>query len=110
VKAYHDEAPAVFKPMVGAEIGKVAAELHASGHGSECGECGKQFTAARKPRAVARVSYLEPNGDYALTTSWLLCGRCRAAMKLGHSPEIEKQARAAAASWLICAPLTGWQS
>jgi len=55
-------------------IEEIATSLHATGKGKHCGDCGKPFNAARKYRAVVRVTHLGESG--LMLNTWLLCGKC----------------------------------
>jgi hypothetical protein len=74
----------------------IAADMARTGHGTHCGQCGKPFNLARKPRGIARVRHVAPTALH--TTTWLLCGRCLAEMRRNGnqvSPSLLAEARAA---------------
>ncbi|MBI4995575.1 MAG: hypothetical protein HZC22_01470 [Rhodocyclales bacterium] len=72
--------PWPFKPLRGKEAKATAAEITRDGRGRCCGECDKPFTAARKPRGVARVAHCDEQGVVSVV-AWLLCGGCLGKMK-----------------------------
>lgn len=88
----------------------LAAELIRDGYGKFCGECGRQFNAARKWRGIARVNHVDMAGGF-FSTAWLLCGRCHADMMANGnrvSDKLIREAREACeAGQLMLAPAKG---
>lgn len=89
----------------------VAADLNDSGRGKCCASCDKPFNAARKQRAVGRITHHAPASGQIFTTSWLFCGACAATIRRngGRMPaHLVQEARAAAsAGLLLAAPAEG---
>lgn len=90
-------------PLAGKVTRAVADEMIANGTGDFCGECGKRFTAARKPRAVGRVRHLAVPAGKLITMNWLLCGKCARAMRQagGVSAKLIDEARSAAGAAML---------
>lgn len=97
-------------PLQGKVTRAVGDDLNASGYGKCCAGCDKPFTAARKQRAVGRVTHFDPAGEL-FTTAWLFCGRCAAAVRRdgGRMPaHLVQEARSAtSALLLLAAPAKG---
>jgi hypothetical protein len=97
-------------PLRGEVTQAVAADLNRSGFGKCCAGCGKPFNAARKQRAVGRVSHIDPAGKL-FTTAWLFCGPCAAGIRRNGNlmpAALMEEARAAtSAGLLMAAPAKG---
>lgn len=96
---------------LGGEVSRaIAADLNAAGRGKCCAGCDKPFSAARKQRAVGRITHADPSGQL-FTTTWLFCGTCAAAIRRndGRIPvHLVQEARdATAAGLLLAAPAGG---
>lgn len=92
-------------PLQGDITRTIAADLNASGHGKCCACCGKPFTAARKQRAVGRMTHVDHVG-LLVSTAWLFCGRCAAGIRRNGgrmSAHLMHEARSAASAALVLA-------
>lgn len=109
VKNDANAAPLMVLPLQGDITRAIGDDLNASGHGKCCAGCDKPFTAARKQRAVGRITHGDAAG-LLVSTAWLFCGRCAAEIRRngGHMPaHLVQEARAAASAGLLLATPAG---
>ena len=69
---------------------EVGLELAATLHSQVCAGCGKPFTAARKWRAIKRVTISNINMRVVSAWSFLLCGKCHRAIQRGDTAITER--------------------
>lgn len=106
----HADPLLMLLPLRGEISVAVAADLNRTGHGGNCGACGKPFNAARKQRQVGRVTYVDPTGGAVFSTAWIFCGRCSGEIRHngGHIPAgLVQEAREAARAGLLLATPAG---
>lgn len=111
VKAAPNADPLLMAMPLRGEVSRaIAADLNAAGRGKCCAGCDKPFNAARKQRAVGRITHADPSGQL-FTTTWLFCGRCAAEIRRngGRMPaHLVQEARdATAAGLLLIEPAKG---
>lgn len=98
-------------PLRGANTQAVGNELNRTGHGKNCGACGKPFNAARKQRHVGRITYVDEAGGGIFSTAWIFCGRCAGEIRRngGRMPSdlVQEAQAAASAGLLLAAPALG---
>jgi hypothetical protein len=98
-------------PLQGGVTRAVGNDLNRTGHGKNCGACGKPFNAARKQRDVGRITHVDPAGGAVFATAWIFCGRCAGEIRRngGRMPaDLVQEAReAAGAGLLLAAPAGG---
>ncbi len=98
-------------PLQGAVTHAVGDDLNRTGHGKNCGACGKPFNAARKQRHVGRITYADPAGGAVFSTAWIFCGRCAGEIRRngGRMPAalVQEAREAARAGLLLAAPTMG---